>query len=119
LADQCQSTNDFSRWTFVVFLQKKRDVIAAYTKWMTMAQLQTGISTNFVQSDNGGVYVSSAVKAFRDDSGTTHQTTVADTPQQNGVTKRLNRVIVGMARTMMRHKDVDQDPMVDAIRTEV
>ena len=72
LADQCQSKNDFSRWTFVVFLPKKSDAIAAYTKWMTMAQLQTGINTNFVQSDNGGVYVSFSVKAFRDDSGTTH-----------------------------------------------
>ena len=50
LADQCQSTNDFSRWTFVVFLQKKSAVIAAYTKWMTMAQLQTGINTNLLQS---------------------------------------------------------------------
>ena len=42
-----------------------------------------------------------------------------DTPQQNVVAERLNRVLVEMARTMMQHKDVDQDLWADAIKTAV
>jgi len=53
--------------------------------------------------------VSNAFKALHDENGTTHQTTVPDTPQQNGVAERLNQVLVEMAHTMMRHTDVDQD----------
>jgi len=53
--------------------------------------------------------VSNAFKALHGENGTTHQTTVPDTPQQNGAAERLNRVLVEMARIMMRHKDVDQD----------
>ena len=47
--------------------------------------------------------------SLHNENGTTHKTTVPDTPQHNGVAQRLNRVLVDMARTMMRHKDVDQD----------
>jgi len=63
--------------------------------------------------------VSNAFKALHDENGTTHQTTVPDTPQQNGAAERLNRVLVEMARIMMRHKDVDQDLWADAIKTAV
>jgi len=34
-------TDDFSRWTDVVFLQKKSDLLSAYKKWLTEAQLHT------------------------------------------------------------------------------
>jgi len=63
--------------------------------------------------------VSNAFKDLHDENATTQQTTVPDTPQQNGVAERLNRVLVEMARTMMRHKDVNQDLWADAIKTAV
>jgi len=103
----------------VVFLQKKSDLLSEYKKWLTKAQLHTGTKIKVLSSDNGGEYVSNAFKALHDENGTTHQTTVPDTPQQNGVAERLNRVLVEMARTMMRHKDVDQDLWADAIKTAV
>jgi len=112
-------TDDFSRWTDVVFLHKKSDLLAEYKKWLTKAQLHTGSKIMVLRSDNGGEYVSNAFKALHDENGTTHQTTVPDTPQQNGVAERLNRVLVEMARTMLRHKDVDQDLWADAIKTAV
>jgi len=103
----------------VVFLQKKSDLFAEYKKQLTKAELHIGSKIKVLRSDNGGEYVSNAFKALHDENGTTHQTTVPDTPQQNGVAQRLNRVLVGMARTMMRHKDVDQDLWADAIKTAV
>jgi len=97
-------TDDFSRWTDVVFLHKKSDLLAVYKKWLTKAQLLTGNKIKVLRSDNGGEYVSSAFKALHDENGTTHQTTVPETLQQNEVAERLNRVLVEMARTMMRHR---------------
>jgi len=102
-------TGDFSRWTDEVFLTKKSDLLSEYKKWLIKAQLHTGTKIKILRSDNGGEYVWNAFKALHDENGTTHQTSVPDTPQQNGVAERLNRVLVEMARTMMRHKDVDQD----------
>ena len=91
-------TDDFSRWTDVVFLQKKRDQLSVDKKWLTKAQLHTGNKIKILRSDIGGEHVSNAFRALPDESGTTHQTTVPDTPQHNGVAKRLNRVLVEMAR---------------------
>ena len=77
----------------MVFLHKKSNLLAEYKKWLTKAQLHTGNKIRVLRSDNGGKYMSSAFKAFHDENGTTHQTTVPDTPQQNGVAERLNRVL--------------------------
>jgi len=63
--------------------------------------------------------VPNAFKALHDENGTTHQTTLPNSPQRNGVAERLNRFLVEMARTMMRNKDVDQDLLADAIKTAV
>jgi len=112
-------TNNFSRWTDVVFLHNKSDLLVEYKKWLTKAQLHTGNKIKVLRSGNGGQHVSSAFKALHDENGTAHQTTVPDTPQQNGVAERLNRVLVEMARTMMRNKGVEQDLWADAIKTAV
>jgi len=112
-------TEDFSGWTDVVILQKQSDLLFEYKKWLTKAQLHSRTKIKILRSDNGGKYVSDAFKALHDESGTTHQTTVPDTTQQNGAAERLIRVLVEMARTMMRHKDVDQDLRADAIKTAV
>jgi len=103
----------------VVFLQKKSHLLLEYKKWLTKAQLHTGTKMKILRSDNGGEYVSNAFKALHDETSTTQQTTVPDTPQQKGVAERLNRAFMDMARTMMRHKDVDQDLWTDAIKTAV
>jgi len=63
--------------------------------------------------------VSFAFKALHDENGTTHRTKVPDTPQLNRVAERLNRGLVEMARTMIRHKDVDEDRWADAIKRAV
>jgi len=112
-------TDDVSRWTDVVFLHKKSDLLAEYKKWLNKAELHTGSKIKVLRSENGGEYVSTAFKALHDENGTTNQTTVPDTPQQNGVAERLNRVLAEMARTMMRNKHVDQDLWAHAITTAV
>jgi len=60
----CSFTDDFSRWKDVVFLQKKSDLLSEYKKWLTKAQLHTGTKIKILRSDNGGEYVSTALKAL-------------------------------------------------------
>jgi len=100
----CTFTNDFSRWTDVVFLHKKRDPLVEYWEWLKKAQLQIESKIKVLRSENGGEYVSIAIKALHDENSTTHETTVPDPPQHHGVAERLNRVLGETARTMMRHK---------------
>jgi len=59
-------TDDFSRRTDVVFMQKKSDLLSEYKKWLTKAQLHTGTKIKILSSENGGEYVSNAFKALHD-----------------------------------------------------
>ena len=45
------------------------------------------------------------------------QTTAPYTPQQNGVSERLNRTLVEMARTMLKHKKLEHSFWAEAITT--
>ncbi|GJU59770.1 retrovirus-related pol polyprotein from transposon TNT 1-94 [Tanacetum coccineum] len=51
--------------------------------------------------DNGTEFVNQTLRAYYEDVGISHQTSVARTPQQNGVVKRRNRTLVEAARTML------------------
>ncbi|GJS15336.1 retrovirus-related pol polyprotein from transposon TNT 1-94 [Tanacetum coccineum] len=54
-----------------------------------------------VRIDNGTEFVNQALHEFYENVGISHQTSVARTPQQNGVVKRRNRTLVEAARTML------------------
>jgi len=89
-------TNDFSRWTDVVYLQKKSDLLSEFKKWLTKAQLHTGTKIKILRSDNRGEYMSNAFKALHDENGTTYHTMVPDTTQQiETVTVRHMAPILG------------------------
>ncbi|GKA56750.1 retrovirus-related pol polyprotein from transposon TNT 1-94 [Tanacetum coccineum] len=46
-------------------------------------------------------FVNQTLRSYYEDVGITHQTSVARTPQQNGVFERRNRTLVDVARTML------------------
>ncbi|GKC38280.1 retrovirus-related pol polyprotein from transposon TNT 1-94 [Tanacetum coccineum] len=54
-----------------------------------------------IKTDNGTEFVNQTMRSFYGYVGITHQTTVARTPQQNGVVERRNRTLVEVARTML------------------
>ncbi|GJU63839.1 retrovirus-related pol polyprotein from transposon TNT 1-94 [Tanacetum coccineum] len=64
--------DDYSRFTWVRFLKTKYEALAAIT-----------------------------LREFYENVGISHQTSVACTPQQNGVVKRRNRTLIEAARTML------------------
>ncbi|GKD07193.1 retrovirus-related pol polyprotein from transposon TNT 1-94, partial [Tanacetum coccineum] len=54
-----------------------------------------------VRRDNGTEFVNQTLREWYENVGITHQTSVARTPQQNGVVKRKNRTLIEAARTML------------------
>ncbi|GKD42625.1 retrovirus-related pol polyprotein from transposon TNT 1-94, partial [Tanacetum coccineum] len=51
--------------------------------------------------DNGTKFVNQTLREWYENVGISHQTSVARTPQQNGVVERQNRTLVEAARTML------------------
>nr|GEW89991.1 hypothetical protein [Tanacetum cinerariifolium] len=54
-----------------------------------------------IKTDNGTKFVNQTLKSYYEDVGISHQTSVACTPQQNGVVERRNQTFVEAARTML------------------
>ncbi|GJX75439.1 retrovirus-related pol polyprotein from transposon TNT 1-94 [Tanacetum coccineum] len=54
-----------------------------------------------VRSDNGTKFKNEKLRSHYEKLGIMHQTSIARTPQQNGVVKRRNRTLVEAARTML------------------
>ncbi len=57
--------------------------------------------------DNGGDFTSQEFQEFFKLNGIQHQTSTPYTPQQNGVVKLLNHIIVKITRYMFHHRNLE------------
>jgi transposase InsO family protein len=85
--------NDHSRFPAVYFIAKKSDVFDAFRKYKAWAENVTGRYISILRDDKGGEYMTGAFGRFLADAGIRREHTIRDTPQQNGVTERMNRSI--------------------------
>lgn len=94
-------TDDRSRYTAVYLIRNKSDVRRMYSKFRAWIKSKFKRKIGTLQSDRGGEYLADELQELLDEDGTHHQTTVHDTPEENGVAERLNGVLLGMVRAML------------------
>jgi hypothetical protein len=101
--------DDYSRFTWVFFLQEKsqtQDTLKGFLRW---AQNEFGLRIKKIRSDNGTEFKNSQIEGFLEEEGIKHEFSSPYTPQQNGVVERKNRTLLDMARTMLdEYKTLDQ-----------
>ncbi|GJW15787.1 retrovirus-related pol polyprotein from transposon TNT 1-94 [Tanacetum coccineum] len=93
--------DDFSRFTWVKFLRSKDEVPEFVIKFLKMIQVRLNATVRNIRTDNGTEFVNQTLKAYYEEVRISHQTSVARTPQQNGIVERRNRTLVEAARTML------------------
>jgi hypothetical protein len=100
--------DDFSRKTWIYFLTGKtsEEVLKRFQEFKAFVENQTGKRIKVLRSDNGGEYTSHAFKKLCAEAGIKRELTVPYTPQQNGVSERKNRAIVGAAKAMLHDQDL-------------
>jgi transposase InsO family protein len=97
--------DDYSRFTWVFFLQKKSQTQETSKGFLRRSQNEFGLRIKKIRSDNGTEFKNSQIKGFLEDEGSKHEFSSPYTPQQNGVVERKNRTLLVMARTMLdEHK---------------
>ncbi|GJU73294.1 retrovirus-related pol polyprotein from transposon TNT 1-94 [Tanacetum coccineum] len=74
-----------------------------------MIQVRLNAIVRNIKTDNGTEFVNQTLKAYYEEVEISHQTSVARTPQQNGVVKRRNRTLVEAARTMLIFQRLRED----------
>jgi hypothetical protein len=101
--------DDYSRFTWVFFLQEKSQTQDNLKGFLRQAQNEFGLRIKKIRSNNGTEFKNSQIEGFLEDEGIKHEFSSPYTPQQNGVVERKNRTLLDMARTMLdEYKTADR-----------
>ena len=118
-------TDDFSRYTVVYFLKKKSEVLSKFVEYVNFVEnknkhhLKQLNVINCIRSDNGGEYTSSDFAKYCSGKGISRQFTNPHSPQQNGVSERMNRTIMEGARSMLYQAKLPLKFWAEAVSTMV
>ncbi|GJX21056.1 retrovirus-related pol polyprotein from transposon TNT 1-94 [Tanacetum coccineum] len=80
--------DDYSRFTWVKFLRTKDKASEAIIRCIKNIQVRLNATVRNVRTDNGTEFLNQTLREFYENVGISHQTSVAHTPQQNGVVER-------------------------------
>jgi transposase InsO family protein len=101
--------DDYSRFTWVCFLQEKSQTQETLKGSLRRAQNEFGLRIKKIRSDNGTESKNSQTEGFLEEEGIKHEFSSPYTPQKNGAVERKNRTLLDMARTMLdEYKALDQ-----------
>ncbi|GJY45515.1 retrovirus-related pol polyprotein from transposon TNT 1-94 [Tanacetum coccineum] len=109
--------DDYSRYTWVFFLRTKDETPDIIKKFITKIQRNMKAQVLKIRPDNGIEFENATLKSFYKKLGILHQTSIARTPQQNGVVERRNRTLVEAARTMLIFSKLPEFLWAEAILT--
>jgi transposase InsO family protein len=101
--------DDYSRFTWVFFLQEKSHTQETLKGFLRRAQNEFDLRIKKIRSDNGTEFKNSQIEGFLEEEGIKHEFSSPYMPQQNGVVEMKNRTLLDMARTMLdEHKTSDR-----------
>ncbi|GJR69738.1 putative ribonuclease H-like domain-containing protein [Tanacetum coccineum] len=93
--------DDYSRFTWVKCLRSKDEAPAFIINFLKMIQVRLKETVRRIRTDNGTEFVNQTLREYYETVGISHETSVARSPQQNGVVERRNRTLIEAARTML------------------
>jgi transposase InsO family protein len=97
--------DDFSRFTWVFFLQDKSETQGTLKRFLRRAQNEFELKVKKIRSDNGSEFKNLLVEEYLEEEGIKHEFSAPYTPQQNGVVERKNRTLIDMANNAWRIQD--------------
>ncbi|GKD13150.1 retrotransposon protein, putative, ty1-copia subclass [Tanacetum coccineum] len=94
-------TNDYSRYDYVYLLKHKHKVFETFKVFKNEVENQLGKTIKALRLDQGGEYISQEFKDYLKSCRIVQHLTPSNTPQHNGVSKRRNRTLLDMVRSMI------------------
>ena len=112
-------TDDYTRYITFYFITSKAEVLSKFKEYVNMVENRTGLQVKKLsifqgkenavlklRSDNGGEYNFHEFSQFCKDREMSHEFACPYTPEQNGVSERLNRTLIETARSMIYPTEV-------------
>ncbi|GJV36203.1 retrovirus-related pol polyprotein from transposon TNT 1-94 [Tanacetum coccineum] len=82
-----------------------------------MIQVRLQVYVRRIRTDNGTEFVNQTLHEYYEKIGISHETSIARSPQQNGVVERRNRTLIEVARTMLIYAKAPLFLLVEAVAT--
>nr|GEZ74979.1 hypothetical protein [Tanacetum cinerariifolium] len=109
--------DDYSQFTRVKFLRSKDEALDFIIKFLRMIQVRLKVPIRRIQTDNGTEFVNQSLRDYYEEVGISHETSVARSPQQNGVIERRNRTLIEAAHTILIYTRAPLFLWVEAVAT--
>ncbi len=106
--------DDFSRYCKVYFIRHKSQVLEKFKEFEALATNELGVNIGTLKSDNGGEY---EFEAYLKSRGIRQELTTPYSPQQNGVSERMNRTLMESARCMIAQAKLSDKFWAEAVAT--
>lgn len=110
-------TDDWSHFVVLFLMKSKDEVFESFQRYEAMVTAKFGRKISRLRCDNGGEYRGKDFEKFCQDRGIQIDWTVPYTPEQNGVSERLNRSLVEKARAMLDDSGADKRFWGQAVQT--
>ncbi|GJU11942.1 retrotransposon protein, putative, unclassified [Tanacetum coccineum] len=93
--------DDYLRFTWVKCLRLKDETPYFIIKFLKMIQVRLKTPVRRIRTDNETEFVNQTLCEYYEKVGISHETSVARSPQQNGVIERRNYTLIEAARTIL------------------
>jgi transposase InsO family protein len=108
--------DEFSRKCWILFMQKKDQTFSKFCEFKALMEKESRKQVKALRRNNGGEYISNELKKFCMKEGIQRELIAPRNPQQNGVTKRKNRTIVGAAGVMLHDQGLPMHFWMEACK---
>ncbi|GJS32682.1 retrovirus-related pol polyprotein from transposon TNT 1-94 [Tanacetum coccineum] len=109
--------DDYSQFKWEKFLASKDEAPDFIIKFLKMIQLRLNATVRNICTYNETEFINQTLRSYYESVGISHETSVARTPQQNGVAERRNRTLVEAALTMLIYAKAPLFLCVEAVAT--
>ncbi|GKB76271.1 retrovirus-related pol polyprotein from transposon TNT 1-94, partial [Tanacetum coccineum] len=110
-------TDDYSKFTCVFFLDSKDETNEILKSFITGIENLVDHKVKVIRCDNWAEFKNKEMNQFCEMKGIFRQFSVARNPQQNGVAKRRNKILIKAARTMLPDSKLPTTFWVEAVNT--
>lgn len=112
-------TDEFTHLCVVYLLRKKSELFDKFKEYHAMATAHFNLCMGELRVDNGGEYLSGKMKEFCREKGVILNPTTPYTPENNGISERMNRTLVEKARSMLSDAKLPKHLWGEAVLTAV
>ena len=105
-----------TRYMWTVLLKEKSEALEKFESFKSLAEQETRIVVKTLRTYRGGEIHSHEFKMFCDKHRINRHLTAPYSPQQNGVVERRNRTLLEMTRSMLKHMNVPNWMLGEAVR---